>query len=62
MKSGDIANSAANRDDAFANRQGYTGSGWHMAQLSQAEMELRERLEAMSDFEILAAMKENYGI
>jgi hypothetical protein len=45
--------------DALANRPEYLGSGWHMEQqLNPAELELREKLEAMSDFEILAVMSE----
>jgi hypothetical protein len=58
LKISDIANSAVSVDDTLANRQDCMGSGWHMAQLNQEELELRARLEAMSDFEILAVMGE----
>lgn len=58
MKVSDIANSAVSVDDTLANMQDCLGSGWHMAQLNQEELELRARLEAMSDFEILAVMSE----
>lgn len=59
MKVSDTANSMVSVKDALANRPGYLGSGWHMEQqLNPAELELREKLEAMSDFEILAVMSE----